>query len=926
MKQIYKGVIVGLVVILTCFTPLAGNAQYTIARWGNAPLGKNICWLTWGDILPANGLAAGSSITRTIPLGEFTITVVLDQIAFSGTAQAPGNAANAKLIGYNVGSKATDGLYEMYSYHYLSGSSAPYGLTPTMLGAGAGLKVNFRVTAYAMLRGQAMDLDMFFGSNEDGNEVVGAIDDYAQVTTNGSGWKLFARKYWETAYGSNLAKAVFTDAKKTVRVHVGGKNSAVFHTAKEAASDVAPLVANVEMNCANASSIAFGFLSWYDAGDGPGSYKMAINKLPFNIEGGDPIGNTATITNFFPWNNSNSNIPQITAGTVPATTNLYPRIGQVGGDAESSSGVSAGGALGDDYDGSDESGYWPEPAEGVQFPLTGNTFSYNVPFFKKSTNPSQPAYVMAWIDFNHDGVYGPEEYQGYTLTDDNVTTTATFNWDLNAIAYNAGITYTRLRISYNDPLSIPDDPGTPIDERSIAILGEGETEDHFITLTKPDMVTGKVFNDGNGLTDNVIGGDGTNAGGLWVIAVNPQGIVGGVAQVDASGNFSLPNVFNGLYELRLTTAYSYQTQIAGNVLLPVGWVAAGEGSTTAGDGVADAKIAGVSVQITGPPVANINFGINRRPLASARTFQITNEALSTTPAGGPAVAGYRGIPLSSAALTGYPAGGSLAGNDAEDCVVAGSCNAGSTFVIESIKPNSKVYYDNQEIIAGTSNATITTFDPAKMVLYGRIGAGGTGDAVGFTYALRDAAGVNSTPADYNLNSNVPFPVKLIAFTAQAFENSVRLEWATAEELNSDHFEIQHSTDVKQWTAVGTLLSGGNSASTRSYHFIHPNPASGMQFYRLKMVDMDGTFAFSTIREVNFGTVRDLYPNPTAATLHLSEPDGQEMVVYDLAGRMRLKTKVSNGSITVGPLENGTYLLRRSDPKKEDTGRRFVIVR
>lgn len=924
MRKICYGTLVGLLITLAWLAPTNGFAQYTAPSWGNGPLGKNICWLTWDDILPWNGLTAGQSVTRTIQLGELNITVVLDQIAFSGTAQAPGDPANAKLIGYYVGSKSSDGLYEMYSYHYLSATSAPYGLTPNLLGAGTGLKVNFRVTAHATLRGQAMDLNMFFGSNEDGNEVAGAIDDYTQVTTNGSNWKLFAQKYWETAHGSTLAKAVFTDVKKTVKVHVGGGNSAVFHTAKEGASPVAPLVANVEMNCATASSVAFGFLSWYDAGDAPSTYGMAINKLPFQIQGGDPVGSSATITNYFSWNNGPGNTTQITAGDVPETYYLSPRIGNIGADAESSGGGD-GGAIVDDYNGGDE-GIWYVPVEGVEFPLSGNTFSYDVPFYKKSADPSQPAYAMAWIDFNHDGVFGPAEYRSYTLTDNDVEKTATFSWDLTAIPYGAGITYTRLRISHTDPATIPDDPGTPVDERSIAILGEGETEDHFITLTSPDMITGKVFNDGNGLTDNAIGGQGTNGGGLWVIAVGPDGKVGGASQVDASGNFSLSDVFNGLYELRLTTTYSYPGQVAGNALLPAGWIATGEGTTEAGDGTTNAKIEGLNVLIGSPAITNVSFGINRRPVTSSKTFQIADEAVSAAPAGGPVVPGYRGIPLASAAFTGYSSGGSLAGNDAEDCAGAGSCNAGSTFVIESIKTNSKLYYDNQEVVPGNPNATITNFDPAKMVLYGQIGAGETGDAVGFTYTLLDAAGVKSAAAaTYNVNSNVPFPVRLIKFSAQVIENRVQLDWSTAEEVNSDHFEIQHSTDAKQWTAIATLSSGGNNVSTSHYQFVHQNPVNGKQFYRLKMVDADHTFAMSSIAEVTWGAVNGIFPNPASTTLYLAQPDGREILIYDLAGRLRLRTKVLNGHITVGTLENGTYLLRHDDPGSESSGHKFVII-
>lgn len=925
MKKNYQKGIFGALFAIMWMLPLTGYSQYTILRWGTGALGKNICWLTWGDILPANGLSAGQSITRTIQVGDLNITVVLDQIAFSGMAQAPGDPSNAKLIGYDVGSKATDGLYKMYSYHYLHGISAPIGLTPDLPGAGSGLKVNFRVTAYGTLHGQAVDLNMFFGPNEDGNEVGGAIDDYTQVTTNGSDWKLLAQKDWEHAKGSTLAKAVFTNAKKTVKIHVGGGNSAVFHTGKQAASSATPLETSIEMNCAAASSIAFGFLTWHDSGDALASYGMAVNKFPFNIQGGDPVGNTATITNYFSWNNDVNNTPRITPGTVPQTFNLYPSIGYVGADAESD-GSGGPGALGDDYDGADE-GIWPVPAEGLLFPLSGNTFSYNVPLFKNSADPTQAAYAMAWIDFNHDGIFGPEEYQSYVLTDNNLKKTATFTWDLTAIPYGAGYTYTRIRISYIDPTTIPDDPGTPIDERSIAILTEGETEDHYALLTSPDMVTGKVFNDGNGLADNAISGDGANADGLWVIAVDKNGKVAAASQVDASGNYSLSNIFNGLYDLRLTTVYSYHGQVAGTPLLPNGWVAAGEGTTGTGDESADAKINGINVML-GTPVTNVNFGINRRPVTQSKAFLVANEALSTSPAGGPVVPGYRGVPLSSAALTGYSSGGSLAGSDAEDCAAAEACNSGQTFVIESINPNSKLFYDNQEVMPGNESATIGTLDASKLVLYGQVGTGETGDAVGFTYSLLDAAGTKSAaPGTFSLTGNAPFPVKLIAFSARVLEHDVELKWSTAQESASSHFQIQHSIDAKMWTTAGKVVSTGNSSVTQNYGFIHANQHTGNHFYRLKMVDHDSTFAFSGIRDVQVeGINNKIYPNPASSFVNVPAKNGEEIYIYDVKGVLRTKTRALNGRVSVEDLPGGTYLMKSADKALEKAGQKFVISR
>lgn len=927
MKRFYLRRVLVAMLLLQHFLPIHNAfSQATWPQYGTGVFRPTLAWLTWDDILPANGLVAGQSITRTINFGDMVVTVVLDEISFSGTVQVPGTLGNAKLIGYTPGTKATDGTQTLYDYHDLWGEHPPIGLAPNFAGAGTGLKVNFRVRAHAVLYGQAMDLSMFFAQNEDGNEVVGAINDYVQATTNGSAWKLASQIDWELARSSNLAAAVFTNANKTVKTHVGGYNSAVFHTIKTEASAAAPLQANMEMNCATGSSIALGFMVYYDTGDGEPNYGMAINKQPFVITGGDPVGNTATITNYFNWNQSSPATPRIQPGTVPETFYKNLRTGPYGADADPFGPTY--GSFADEYTGYDE-GIWPVNIEEVSvFPINvASTFSYTVQAYKKSPDPATPAYVMSWIDFNQDGVFSPSEFAWNTLSGDNVQQDLSFTWDLTSIPYGAGQTYTRVRISYTDPATLTDDPATPADERSIAILGEGETEDHRIWLTKPNMITGKVFNDANGMTDNAVGGDGTNAGGLNVIAVGTNGKVWAFSAVDASGNFSLANVYNGTYELRLTTAHAYLTQNAGAALLPQGWVATGEGATATGDGTPNTNIAGLNVTLDNP-LTNINFGINRRPVTESKTFVVPNDALSLSPAGGPALADYRGISLNSASLAGYSSGGSLAGSDAEDCAAAGSCNAGKSFIIESIKPNSKLFYDGQELIPGTSNATIASLDAAKLVLYGRVGAGGPGDPVGFTYSLLDAAGVkSSTPGTFNVTANAAFPVKLVDFTTRIAERNVVLNWSTTEESASSHFEIQHSIEGRNWLAIGRVESAGNSTIVRRYDFIHPNIAAGDHYYRLKMVDLDGTSVWSAIRHVslNVGDFK-IYPNPAKNVVQVHEQEGEEVRVYDLNGILKLTTKVLNGKISVESLENGSYVLTTGKKALNRPGQKLIIVR
>lgn len=139
------------------------------------------------------------------------------------------------------------------------------------------------------------------------------------------------------------------------------------------------------------------------------------------------------------------------------------------------------------------------------------------------------------------------------------------------------------------------------------------------------------------------------------------------------------------------------------------------------------------------------------------------------------------------------------------------------------------------------------------------------------------------------SSSNPLPVTLISFNGVKDENSALLTWATSEETNSDRFDIQHSTDGKNWRIAGTLASNGESTVKRTYSFRHDEPAEGQNFYRLKMVDKDETFAYSRIVSLDFGSevVTTLYPNPVSDHMKINTTSWNQVKqirIYDMLGR------------------------------------------
>ena len=168
------------------------------------------------------------------------------------------------------------------------------------------------------------------------------------------------------------------------------------------------------------------------------------------------------------------------------------------------------------------------------------------------------------------------------------------------------------------------------------------------------------------------------------------------------------------------------------------------------------------------------------------------------------------------------------------------------------------------------------------------------------------------------------PVTLVDFKARKQEHFVQLIWSTSSEVNSSHFDIQHSHNAGQsWETLGQVQSSGESSEAKNYEFIHLNPSKGENLYRLKMVDLaasrrDETFAFSTIRSVNIDQPNEfsVYPNPVADQL-IVEASGAntagKLRIYNAAGKMLLSKDVKFSGqpyqVETSALPTGIYTIQ-----------------
>ncbi|MBI5663193.1 MAG: T9SS type A sorting domain-containing protein [Ignavibacterium album] len=187
-----------------------------------------------------------------------------------------------------------------------------------------------------------------------------------------------------------------------------------------------------------------------------------------------------------------------------------------------------------------------------------------------------------------------------------------------------------------------------------------------------------------------------------------------------------------------------------------------------------------------------------------------------------------------------------------------------------------------------------------------------GDLNGDGY-LDLAVGTARTPVVVFLNQSSVIPVELSSFTSIVDVNNVELKWTTSSETNNRGFEIQRAVSLSNakslsWEIVGFVNGSGTTAEPQNYSFVDRSLNSGKYVYRLKQIDLDGSYKYSDELEVTIESpdkfvLEQNYPNPfnptTVIQYQIMSRQFVTMKVYDVLGN-EVKTLVNEFK------EPGTY--------------------
>jgi hypothetical protein len=475
--------------------------------------------------------------------------------------------------------------------------------------------------------------------------------------------------------------------------------------------------------------------------------------------------------------------------------------------------------------------------------------------------------------------------------------------------------------------------------RVYAIYANGCERDSAVNLKIQNCyvnITGNIFDDANG-NGKIDGTDATTdlSKTIYAVLSDNTNTVLQTNLITATGAFSFTNApaYTSGMTILTRTSNPAVGGSSGGSLWPNNWVGTKEQYGTnnlAGSGV-DATPNLLIVQTGISNVTGALLGFDQLPTTTVQTYIIP----------------YPGLNSQKSLIPAHSLG-ILAGSDPED----GTFTSGSTFTITSLAGmnGNTLYYDangdgilqSYEQIMGYT--TITNFDPTK--LFVKFTGAGSTQAV-FNYGSTDAAGkVDPAPATYTIKWLGALPVTMLYFNAEKLgETQSLLNWATASEINNDHFDVERSSDAETWAKIGQVKGAGTTEVQTDYSFTDQEPLSGINYYRLKQVDVDGNFEYTNITDVTFdgstggsdksASTLSVYPNPLNQSSQLnialtSTTDNiNEVSIVNEVGQVVYSTllpQIQNYQVVGLNLPSGVYIVTVHTQSNTQLTSRLVIAR
>ena len=205
---------------------------------------------------------------------------------------------------------------------------------------------------------------------------------------------------------------------------------------------------------------------------------------------------------------------------------------------------------------------------------------------------------------------------------------------------------------------------------------------------------------------------------------------------------------------------------------------------------------------------------------------------------------------------------------------------GTNLAVDNVLGNTYQWYHNGDPIPNNNSANLILSEAGDYVLQ-----------------VNNALGCNNitdTLSVEMINCDNPLPIDLLSFSGEILPNGNALQWVTANEINSDFFTLQYSSDGQKFADIHHTKAQGNSNTVYRYTFLHQQTEARWHYYRLLETDKNGET--KTVGQVALFRTADtktptlhLYPNPTKGTAQIeyyaTQTETIQCSIYDMAGRI-----------------------------------------
>jgi hypothetical protein len=230
----------------------------------------------------------------------------------------------------------------------------------------------------------------------------------------------------------------------------------------------------------------------------------------------------------------------------------------------------------------------------------------------------------------------------------------------------------------------------------------------------------------------------------------------------------------------------------------------------------------------------------------------------------------------------------------------------ATHILAGNEGNLVAYYNFNEGIGNGNNTAPpvnTLFDVTSNSLDGSLN----------NFAL------NGTSSNW-VTSSLVLPVSLVNFSGTKKAGYNSLQWSTASEQNSSYFEVQRSTNGTDFSSIAKVNAAGNSSLVTNYQYNDDqiSASSPVYYYRLKMVDIDGSAKYSSIIFIKndiSGGLSTVYPNPARNQITINVADqsliNTQVLMSDITGKVlqRISLNQTSTQVDITNYVKGVYILK-----------------